>query len=107
MWLGAVDKCSLWQLRACCTHPGRCAPALDQMGCGTSSTAPSSTDEPSATEARTPGGPRESTIELEKKIEAAKDDPEQYYELQKERNLRRKAGKLDGQRAETGIAGNF
>ena len=51
--------------------------------------------------------PRASTIVLEKKIEAAKDDPDQLYELQKERTARRKAGKLDGERVKTGIVGNI
>eukprot|EP01043_Picozoa_sp_COSAG02_P010254 COSAG02_NODE_357_length_23913_cov_6.793483_2_plen_57_part_00 len=51
--------------------------------------------------------PRASTIVLQQKIEAAKDDPEQLYELQKERTARRKAGKLDGDRVKSGYVGNI
>jgi len=45
---------------------------------------------------------RESTILLEQRLDAAKEDPEAYFKLQAERNARRKAGKVDGMRVETG-----
>lgn len=51
--------------------------------------------------------PRDSTIALDQRLEAAKDDPEAYFELQKERTARRKVGKVDGPRVQTGYAGNI
>ena len=44
---------------------------------------------------------------LEQKIEAAQDNPDELFELMKERTARRKAGKLDGPRVVTGTAGNI
>ena len=76
------------------------------MGCGASS---ANGDEPAdgAGAQRPPLQPRKSTMQLEQKIADAQDDPDELFKLQAERAERRKQGKLDGQRAETGNAGSI